>query len=190
MWSKHFKHCSVCKKTSFKHVAKGLCNSCYLAVYRRKHRDRIAALKHAWYKRNVTFEKSRSQREQHHFSGVRQQALHRDNYRCQHCHSSVDLVVHHVDCKGRGHNHPDNSLSNLMTLCRRCHIQEHRSTLTLGKYGLLVKVAKSRLPGYRHTKSGRWSRRFDVCIICGRSDSKHTSRGRCSRCVQRKTANS
>jgi hypothetical protein len=35
------------------------------------------------------------------------------------------------------------------------------------------------------TVKQRWSRFFDACVICGRSDSPHNSLGRCQRCRMR-----
>ena len=32
----------------------------------------------------------------------------------------------------------------------------------------------------------RWSRHYDACVECGKSDSKHNARGVCSRCMQAK----
>jgi hypothetical protein len=37
----------------------------------------------------------------------------------------------------------------------------------------------------RGLASGQWSRRFDRCVLCGRTDSPHASRGRCRRCWDR-----
>ena len=57
--------------------------------------------------------------------------LKRDNNSCQICGSTQNLDVHHKDnggphIKGRG---TDNSLSNLQTLCHRCHLQLHYGVL-------------------------------------------------------------
>lgn len=52
-------------------------------------------------------------------------ALIRDNYRCVDCHNgAVKLIVHHIDETGQtdGEN---NNLSNLVTLCRKCHSKRH-----------------------------------------------------------------
>jgi hypothetical protein len=41
--------------------------------------------------------------------------------KCERCASKSNLVVHHRD-----RNRQNNTLDNLETLCRLCHIQEHR----------------------------------------------------------------
>jgi hypothetical protein len=59
-------------------------------------------------------------REQKRFSGKREDALKRDNYKCQMCGSTERLEVHHKDNSGRC-SKPNNSLENLQTLCSSCH---------------------------------------------------------------------
>lgn len=51
---------------------------------------------------------------------TRLQVLERDGYRCQECKSLDDLDVHHIKAKLDG---GDDSLDNLITLCRTCHIK-------------------------------------------------------------------
>ena len=55
---------------------------------------------------------------------VRQQALIRDGYRCQHCGTTQHLIVHHdievTKDPGQAFN-----LDNLETLCRSCHGRTH-----------------------------------------------------------------
>jgi len=65
-------------------------------------------------------------REQYKFDGMRYRALERDKFKCQHCNTCEDLHVHHIDCSGQGDN-PNNSLDNLLTLCRGCHTKIHHS---------------------------------------------------------------
>jgi hypothetical protein len=61
-------------------------------------------------------------------------------------------------------------LSNLMTLCRACHAEEHRTQLVVSRF-----------------KPGRdgWSKKYESCIICNKTDSMHNSGGRCARCMAR-----
>ena len=63
------------------------------------------------------------------FSGNRAKALERDGFACCHCRTQSDLCVHHID--GNGTTSPresrNNSLDNLMTLCRSCHTRVHHS---------------------------------------------------------------
>lgn len=64
------------------------------------------------------------------FGGVRQIVLERDNYKCVKCHMSQtkhiakwgkSLTINHIDGNGRNSSKPNNALSNLETLCLRCH---------------------------------------------------------------------
>lgn len=53
---------------------------------------------------------------------VRQKVLERDNYCCQVCGRTKNLVVHHKDdCGNHNSANPNNDPSNLITLCRNCH---------------------------------------------------------------------
>ena len=53
----------------------------------------------------------------------RKKALERDNFKCRRCDISADLTIHHKKPYRISH---DNSLSNLITFCRRCHIVNER----------------------------------------------------------------
>lgn len=64
------------------------------------------------------------------FGGLREEAIKRDNERCVKCgmtriqHKRVfnrDITVDHIDGQGRYAEEPHNELSNLQTLCLRCH---------------------------------------------------------------------
>ena len=54
---------------------------------------------------------------------IRRNILDRDGYRCRKCGKSGVLEVHHVKALDDGGT---NELGNLLTLCRGCHIHEHR----------------------------------------------------------------
>ena len=58
---------------------------------------------------------------------ARLRAKNRDGWRCQSCGKSGVLEVHHLQPVSAG---GDNSLENLITLCRTCHIGLHRKPLT------------------------------------------------------------
>ena len=73
------------------------------------------------------------------FDGNREIILKRDNYKCVLCgitsemHKKkygMDLHVHHLDGRGSGYSkHDRNSeLSNLITICVRCHAILHKKT--------------------------------------------------------------
>lgn len=56
---------------------------------------------------------------------LRQEVLERDGHACRECTGSTGLVAHHIvhhDCGG-----PD-TLDNLLTLCRPCHLRIHPPT--------------------------------------------------------------
>lgn len=59
------------------------------------------------------------------YSGNRAKAIKRDGYSCQLCgrkqQKGVGLHVHHIDRNGSTSAEPNNSLSNLVTLCQMCH---------------------------------------------------------------------
>jgi 5-methylcytosine-specific restriction endonuclease McrA len=61
------------------------------------------------------------------FSGNRQLALERDNYKCVICGETDGIGVHHKDFSGRCEN-PNNELDNLMTICKPCHTKIHKPT--------------------------------------------------------------
>ena len=111
----------------------GLCHVCYSVEYRGNpaKQARIKKVKSKWYRKVFTPDKLKEKREQEHFGGNREAALKRDGYRCVRCPSTTKLTVHHIDRTGRGVKGEDrnNDLSNLETLCRKCHIAEHRTEL-------------------------------------------------------------
>lgn len=173
MWARNHEHCVRCGKTDFKHVARGVCNSCYQKEYKSDpaRNAKIEAQKLAWYHRyhDENMRKMKLHREQLHFSGKRDQVIRRDK-KCVRCGSRELLVVHHKDHAGRGHLHPDNRLSNLETLCRKCHINLHRSELRAAR--------KTRANGF-------WSKTFDCCVSCGTTKKRHNGHGLCVTCYAR-----
>jgi 5-methylcytosine-specific restriction endonuclease McrA len=56
------------------------------------------------------------------YESLREQILHRDNWRCQFCGSMSGLEVHHREF--RSHSGAD-SEENLITLCSECHARAH-----------------------------------------------------------------
>lgn len=62
------------------------------------------------------------------FDGNKYKVLERDNYTCQVCGNTTQLVIHHKDESGQCDN-PNNEIENLVTLCRRCHINIHKVIL-------------------------------------------------------------
>jgi len=63
------------------------------------------------------------------FGGNRLKTLQRDNFQCQICHTTKSLLVHHIDNTGKDvikTGNPNNDLSNLITLCKICHVTIQR----------------------------------------------------------------
>lgn len=55
--------------------------------------------------------------------------LERDKYKCVKCGSVKNIVVHHIDGSRRlGVKNMNNELSNLQTLCRKCHAVAHNQS--------------------------------------------------------------
>lgn len=78
---------------------------------------------------------------------IRKQCLERDNYICKICgQASPKLDIHHLDNMGPHLTKtPNNDLSNLQTLCHKCHlrlhcgvIDKHQEIIALHKAGLTL----------------------------------------------------
>lgn len=69
--------------------------------------------------------------EPRHWRKQRMAAIERDNYKCQHCGESMNLEVHHWEPYWISQ---DNSLDNLVTLCRSCHKDVHDMYMREGFY--------------------------------------------------------
>lgn len=171
-WSRRHAACLNCNSTAVAHMAHGLCKRCYSAHYASAHYARVAEQKNEWYIRNGGKVAAKVQREQRHYSGLRQPVLERDGHACVICGALTQLVVHHKDGRGRGHPYPNNRMSNLETRCRKCHITHHRPEL------LTARGLKALL---------HWSPRYGLscCRRCHRSDIKHNSHGLCANCYAR-----
>jgi 5-methylcytosine-specific restriction endonuclease McrA len=138
-----------------------LCARCYHAQWVEANRERHAASQQKYLRKILRDGTAKARREARHFESKREAALERDDHRCSICGRRVrkrgGLIVHHRNGKGRGSAQPDNKLANLETVCRRCHPTIH--------------------------KTGRWSRLFDACRECGRTDRKHHAHGLCTACL-------
>ncbi len=61
------------------------------------------------------------------FGGNRRKVMERDLFTCVDCgqkYPDVNLIVHHMD-----RNKGNNQMSNLKTLCRSCHLKEHKEEI-------------------------------------------------------------
>ena len=178
-WSKKHDQCVVCKSVERKFMAKGMCSACYLREYANKPENLIRreAQMKRWYPtyRPRFLLQQKVTREELHYGGNREAVLARDGYACTRCGSTGKLVVHHKDGKGRGHKGAvDNSLDNLQTVCRRCHLAIHENVrqakrLKFKERGPFVRV--------------KWSRKHDKCLRCGTSSKPHGARGYCRSCL-------
>lgn len=139
----------------------GMCFPCYYKEWSAKNKEHVQSYKRDWYARwrdsgGRVLQKQR--REQRYFDSKREAVLERDGHRCTVCHrKAAQLIVHHKDGHGRGHQQPNNSLDNLATYCRACHARIHSAT-------------------------DRWARHYDACTRCGRTDRKHNGHGLCVAC--------
>lgn len=55
----------------------------------------------------------------------RKKVFERDDYSCQHCHNTKNLECHHITYK----RVKKESLSDLLTLCYKCHKEVHRKKI-------------------------------------------------------------
>lgn len=170
-WHKSYPYCIECSSADNKYMAKGLCNKCYLKKYREDpgNWNRIKERKEKWRTDNYEYVQklSKERRERVHFDSKREEALEKDGRCCSNCGSTEQLVVHHKDENGRGSDEPNNDLTNLSTLCRRCHIEEHRE-----------KVSNAR----RLSVLGKWAHHHSCCSKCGTTERKHAGLGLCVNC--------
>ena len=68
------------------------------------------------------------------FSGLREKVLKRDNYKCVVCKNkkSKSIVVHHLDeTENRKRMNANNTMENLVVLCRSCHRSVHNNKLKI-----------------------------------------------------------
>lgn len=167
-WSKTVSACVNCNTTKNRHMAKGLCNYCYLKEHHSRP-ENIEKIKKQKEKHYLDKQKplAKSKRESRYFDGKRQLVLDRDDNKCRKC-GDIGSIIHHIDGNGRGSKSPNNDMNNLITLCRACHIDEHRHELLDSRF----------IPG----RDG-WARNYDCCVLCSKTDSEHNSKGRCARCM-------
>lgn len=65
---------------------------------------------------------------------VRKATYLRDSWKCRHCGNRSTLDPHHVIHRSAGGEH---ALNNLLTLCRKCHDDEHDGRLEIRVIKLL-----------------------------------------------------
>ena len=174
MWSRNHPACIQCGGTDRKHFGKGLCRRCYLEKYNADNLASVRALRTKWYKANVVgTDRQKIARDRRNFDGKRDAVLKRDGYKCQRCGSTKGpLTVHHKDRTGRNKSQHNNRMENLETLCRKCHVEEHRQELLAAR--ALKKTSCKRghpmTAEHGHRKYGAW--RCETCIAMLRKQRK------------------
>ena len=80
----------------------------------------------------------------------------RDNWSCQQCGSKEDLTIHHIDGQGRNSKNKNNSLDNLITLCRKCHGRIHgkENERIIMNFSLALEILKNGGQIYREGWNG------------------------------------
>lgn len=150
-WSRYYLKCLACETMSIRHQAHGYCENCYpkTTIYKKiQNESRVRYLDERkkyqstyskeYSKRPEIVIKQKKIRDQKNYSGNREKALQRDLFICQNCKLrrsdsyefyERDLYVHHINGKA------DNSLENLITLCKNCHnekvLNKSKSNLNL-----------------------------------------------------------
>jgi hypothetical protein len=176
MWAKKHERCINCGETSVKHMAKGLCARCYSYQYAHDPHtaERVREQKLEWYFRQGGFMRAKQDREERWFDNKREAILAKAKYRCSKCRRKLApclLVVHHNDGNGRGSKAPNNDDSNLVVLCRACHLNSHRPDIC--KY-------------HERLKLDRWAMNYDYCVECGTTERRHRAFGLCWKCYAKK----
>lgn len=103
------------------------CNFCKKAWYQKNKKEQQYKQRKRYYSDHERLIKAKKRREEKWFSGLREDCLKRDEYKCSTCGSKERLCVHHKDGCGRGSKVLNNSLDNLITLCSACHQKIHNS---------------------------------------------------------------
>jgi 5-methylcytosine-specific restriction endonuclease McrA len=168
MWHKDYPACVQCGTTDKRFMAKGLCSSCYAKSWKEANPGRDKFLKDRWYRHNVAgTPRQAMQREQYYYGGNRQIVLSRDGFKCTKCGGTDRLVVHHKDRSGRGVKHHNNDLANLVTLCRKCHVLEHRNELKQSR-----KPTPHCKNGHLRSEFGRHNGLQWVCRECAKLNTR------------------
>lgn len=156
MWARNFERCTKCGRDDRKHSGGGLCYACYnlknyhknpiptklrmKKLYLEKTQEKKDyAKKYYQAHRKEGLVQRKKHREEIHFNSQRDKVLQRDNHTCK-CGKKA-VVVHHMDGNGRGKDNKNNKLINLVSLCKKCHINIHRSDLQKGRRYSLPSMA-------------------------------------------------
>jgi len=89
-------------------------------IYQSEHKEQVKGYK-------------RTNKDNIRFGGIRKSILERDCFECQVCGSDHLLVIHHIDgtTNRKAQKNANNDPSNLVTLCRKCHLLVHKSKVKI-----------------------------------------------------------
>jgi len=107
------------------------------------------------------------------FGGHRNAVFERDGNACVVCGATSKLIVHHVNG-----NKVNNSMENLVVVCRRCHLDIHRlggndtrtlaSKLVMHPRGSGTNVrGRAKMAGWTPTRKTVLERAGNLCALCG-----------------------
>lgn len=135
LWSRYYNKCRICETISVKHASHGLCENCYTKSDIFKDMQEASRMRNSykWKKRQKEYSEEYKKRPEViarikerndllNFSGNREKAIKRDDYKCVICGLSrnesyerfqKDLYVKHI-------NGTNNDLENLKTVCSYC----------------------------------------------------------------------
>lgn len=137
----------VCRCGKPARSKKGYCAECALERKRQsrrkfhaRHREAVLEERRAKYAANAAVRAQVNRAtERARFNGLRIDRLKLDKYTCQQCGSRKQLVVHHHDnSQKRNRRDPKSTINDLLTLCRKCHINLHRSLGDLKPNGSIL----------------------------------------------------
>ena len=108
----------------------------YDKIYYQKNKARKNAQSKKWAEEHYqkSLEIWRKSKNKRRFGGLRDTVLKRDNYQCVICHNtkSKSIIVHHIDeTENRKKMNANNTIENLITLCRSCHRSLHNGKLKI-----------------------------------------------------------
>lgn len=132
--------------------------------WKNNNKEKVKATSDAWREKNreKVIEYGVKHRDRVDFGGNRQIALERDNFECQDCGMTQEqhiivfsrgLNVDHIDGQGRYSKVKNNDLSNLRTLCFRCHGKKDGGRSAKIAWGDLKEQDESE---YRFPKIREW----------------------------------
>lgn len=132
------KNCKNCKKEILRRGTYCMNNECQIVARKENYKNNLTYFKKKG-KERYKKEKDNPEMYKHmreinqlakekaRFGASRESILQRFNYECGYCPNTKNLIIHHIDEKGRSKNvkTPNNDIENLIACCRRCHSLIH-----------------------------------------------------------------